>query len=292
MIYLISSLHCYLIGKVSVEIKPNLQYCVEELNNTPLIVLGCNSETPFCVNLYDVCYKKIKQQGVEVAEVNGNKYIFILGINLRVSKSLLIKVKNENILISINGYLNISINGEELCDVPCGNIKYSHYEIEGSFCYIYFEGERNFIVVLKDFKLIYANYYDEVNIKDKEKLFMTRLFDCMNHGKVFKVKDGVCEEYLIYLDDENLNMTSELAFIVFMDCLIAGNFKYCNNLLSADMRLENENNINNFFGKPDWYYPIEQNCVVLFKKNALAGIYKFEVVNKQIVNIIHLDSCQ
>ena len=292
MIYLISSLHCCLVGTENIEIKPNVQYCVEEINNTPLVVLDCDNQLPFCVNLHDVCYKKIKQNGIEVAEVNGNKYVFILGRNVGINKLLLIKVKNENVLISINAYLSISINGEELCNIPCGNIGYSHFEIDGSFCYIYFEGDRNFIAVLKDYKLIYANYYDEVNIKDKEKLFMTRLYDCMNHGKVFKVKDGVCEEYLIYLDDEDLNMTSEFAFIVFMDCLIAGNFKYCNHLLSEEMQLKNENSFKDFFAEPDWYYPVEQNSVVLFKKNALAGIYKFEVVNNKIVNIIHLDACQ
>ena len=73
---------------------------------------------------------------------------------------------------------------------------------------------------------------------------------------------------------------------VFLDCLKAGNYNYCNNLLGESLKQESVTNIKNFFCEFDFVYPLEENVFALIQKNTLSGIYKFEVLNSKIENII------
>ena len=169
------------------------------------------------------------------------------------------------------------------------DISYSHFEHDGEFLLIYFEGKRNFIVVIYKNQLKCASFYDECNINKSEKLFLCKLKDCLNHGRVFKIANNYFEEYLVYLDEFELNLKHRFVVAVFLDCLLAKNFKYCNNLLCEDIKQKESKNIELFFPSFDYYFEADENVYILIKKNALAGIYKFEINNLTITNIIQLN---
>ena len=76
---------------------------------------------------------------------------------------------------------------------------------------------------------------------------------------------------------------------MFLDCVKAGNLKYANQLLTEELKQKDVNNIKNFFPEFDCYTCISQNEFFVFKKNTLAGIYKFEIINLEISNITQLE---
>ena len=76
---------------------------------------------------------------------------------------------------------------------------------------------------------------------------------------------------------------------MFLDCLRVGNFNFCNSMLSDSIKQEDSKNIKTFFPEFDDYYPIEDNIVILFKKNAPQGKFKFELNLDKIENIIQID---
>jgi hypothetical protein len=97
------------------------------------------------------------------------------------------------------------------------------------------------------------------------------------------------EEYLVYLDDEKLNLKEEFVSFVFLDCVKAKNFKYANELLCDNLKLENEKEIEKFFPEFDYFYPAQKNSFILINKNTLAGIFEFNIHNNLILNIIRSD---
>ena len=132
---------------------------------------------------------------------------------------------------------------------------------------------------------LFSSYYDEVNIDSDERFFMCRLFDSLNHGMVCRIKEGMVEKYCVYLDDEDLLLKPCFVPIVFLDCVLASNFSYCNNLLCDKLKIKEKQQIKNFFPTFDFVYPIDETTVILANKNTLAGIYEFEVENSLIKNI-------
>ena len=83
-----------------------------------------------------------------------------------------------------------------------------------------------------------------------------------------------------------MNLNSEFTMVVFLDALMAGNFEYCNRLLSEDIRQEDASKIVDFFPKFDDYIPLANNSVAMIEKHTLAGIFKFDIVDSKIENII------
>ena len=191
------------------------------------------------------------------------------------------------ISIHISKNLKITINGK-VYEIDAQGINYLSYETFNKMILIYFSGERNFVVIIKGEQVTDYSYYDECNFDDKERYFMCRLHDSLNHGKVIHIFEEKVEKYLVYLDENDLCLKNEFVSCVFVDCLLVGNFKYCNNLLCESLKQKDENNIKNFFCEFDYVCYLEENVFATFKKNALAGIYKFEVNNLLISNIIEL----
>ena len=70
-----------------------------------------------------------------------------------------------------------------------------------------------------------------------------------------------------------------------MDCVVAGNFKYCANLVEKSLGFD-EKTAKQFFPEFDSYFPLNSTTMALIKKNALVGICEFEIVDDKIVNII------
>lgn len=115
---------------------------------------------------------------------------------------------------------------------------------------------------------------------------MKRLKDSLNHGKVYLIKDKKFDSYLIYLDEEDMHLCSQLVMVVFLDALVAGNFEYCNQMLAEDIHQEDAKSIQKFFPEFDDYQAIDSYNVALLRKNTLAGIFEFKIVDNKIENII------
>ena len=193
--------------------------------------------------------------------------------------------KNKRYLISMCGGIKITQQGKWICDLNVDNLKYSHYEEIENILILYFSGERRFVVAIKEAELEYFGYIDECNIKDDEKYFLEKQHDSLNHGKVFHVAKGVCEKYLVYLDDNELCLKDEFLPIVFLDCVKVKNLNYARALTNLDFK---DNSAFSFFPEYDFFYPVSKSKVILLNKNTLAGICEFEIKNSKIENIVML----
>lgn len=279
MRYLISMFDCVLDEN---ELTKNCCYTVENISNKNLVVYNQNNNLPIlisfknCFNLSKICYKQ-------------NEYYFLFDKNSNNNGIFMFKYQNKQLTVCVFDSLSISLDGEIILNKEVSGVTYSHFEIKNQFCFIYFCGKRNFVVVLNGGKVEFCSFYDEVNISENEFYFMCKLYDCLNHGKVFHIKDKIVDNYLVYLDDLDLNLRTEFVGCVFLDCLLAGNLKYANNLLSAELKQKQENNILKFLPEFDFYYPISKTEFILVKKNTLAGILIFELNNLEISNITLLD---
>ncbi len=206
-----------------------------------------------------------------------------------------IKYLNKIININITNSLIITLDGEVLVKTKIWNISYSHFEIWKEYLLIYFNGDRDYVVIIKKDQCIASLYVDEYNEDKSDRYFLTNLFDGLKHGRVVHI--GVTDEsYVVYLENEVPCTNIEFLSKLFLDCMLAENYSYANKLLVEDIRQTPNNKLKEFFPTFDAFYPLEDNVVILFdtqdvndKKNTLAGIYKFEIINNQISNIYELE---
>ena len=282
MRYIVPLFDCFLFNTETILLNKFATYRIENYNNTTFLVVGKNTESPFILDFK-------KSANCQIVKVKNDEYYFLHSKENNETISNVFKVNNKMISVATGVNLSICIEDEILYNSYNPNLNFSHYENFGDFCFLHFIGKRNFVAAIKQNKLCCATYYDEFNKTETKKIFMCKQFDSLNHGKVFSFTENSFEEYLVYLDNNDLQMKNEFVVHIFLDCLIATNYKYCNDLLSSDLKLSNCQNISNFFPEFDFYYPIENNIVILFKKNTLAGIYKFEVDNLNISNITQLE---
>lgn len=282
MIYLIPMFDCCVVAEDTFFLKANARYKIVEKGRNCGIVFGYKNEIPFLLDL--------NHQSKNILKVNNgvNCFYFLFPSYYSGFFTTKFSYHSKELIINLSNKLIITFDGVLICEQNVENLKYSHHEVNKNLCLIYFTGERNFVVVLKDGELCFANYYDECNDKKEEKYFMCKLNDSLNHGMVCYVKEDVCETYCVYLDNEELNLKQEFIPFVFLDCVKATNFKYCNELLGENLRMENEKQIKEFFPEFDYFYPLTKNTFMLAKKNTLAGIYNFEVENNHILNITNL----
>lgn len=275
MNYLISFFDCFVLAD-NFPILKNVKYEFEFSKNQVDILCSNSTLVPFFQfnkNIQKVKYKF-------------DTYYFLIGENNTNTSIVSLNVNSKQITIQRSGELKIFVDGKVVCDEMVNDMEFSHYEKEGDILFIYFSGERNFVVVMKEFKLCFAGYYDECNIAEGEKYFLLRLRDCLNHGRVCHISKNQVETFLVYLDDYELNMKYEFVASVFLDCVIAGNYKYANSVLKKEIQLKKEGDFNSFFPCFDKYYLIEDNVAVLFHKNQNVGVVEFEVCNLEISNII------
>ncbi len=280
MRYIIPRFDCVLCCDQNIVLYKNVQYSCENVDNKNFIVFGKNNEIPFYFN-----FGCLSSANVEKVIYKNNEYYF-LNSNTNSNQGMYqFKYQNKQLCVALFENLVVSIDGETIFYEPVENINYSHYEIKNQHCFIYFSGKRNYVVVISASEVKVATYYDEVNVKENEHFYMCRLNDSLNHGKVFHIKDKTFEDYLVYLDDFDLNLKSNFVACVFLDCLLAGNLNYANELLNADLKQDNKENLSKFFPKFDYFFPINESEVILMKKNTLAGIYSFEINDCKITNI-------
>lgn len=251
-------------------------YCFEKFENN----LFCFEDGQlFCLNAN---YKNLLKATCEKDE-----YYFLFYEKIKEAKILKFVHSGDEYFLTVSSNLLICWNNQIIKDVYVGDVEFSHTEIVGKILIIYFIGERNFVLMLEQGKVLCADFYDEFNFKDNTKLFLSKQYDSLNHGRVYKINNNKFETYLVYLDDEELNLKKDFIANVFLDCLIVGNYKYCNQLLDESIKQKNAEDINLFFPHFDYFYIVE-NVAILTNKNALAGIYKFEISNLKIANITQL----
>ena len=221
MNYLVPLFDCLLMSTENFQLNKNVKYEIEN-DKSPAVIFSYGNILPF---VFDV--KKESENYLKVT-VYADNYYFLFHKKCCNNFCFKISYKGKEILINLSGKLNISIDGKVVLDKVVDDLTFYNYEIVGDVCLIYFSGKRNFLVVIKDKEVCFANYYDEYNLKDGEKFFMCKLNDSLNHGKVCHIKDSTIETYLAYLDNEDLNLKSNFVGFVFLDCLLAENYKYCN----------------------------------------------------------------
>lgn len=261
----------------------NAKYKFEEVENEDFLFVS-----PFCLpittNFYKLCYKNLKQKNAICVKHEQDFYIFLKFSPIFDCFYTQFSFKGALVGVCLSSEISISINGNIKFSTKNCQLKFSHYEQKGDFCFIHFVGKTNFVAILKGQELAFADYYHQANINKNELYFLTKLCDSLNHGRVCHFKDNKLENYLVYLDDEELNLKQEFLPCVFLDCLLAGNYKYCNMLLAENLKHAKPERIKDFFCEFDKFYFLKPNCCALLKKDALAGICEFEILNDKIVN--------
>lgn len=265
-------------------LKSYVPYSVQEIDNQIAMCVAKNKNT-FYINFYEAFNGFATAKNFARVKFGCDNFLFLFFQNEIEPDFRTFKFSTKQVLISLQKELTICVDEKQVVHKSVENIKFSHYEIEGQICYIFFEGKKNFLVCLKNDELVWADYFDEYNCEKDERQILKHLNDGLNHGRVLSVKQNEVEKYLVYLDDYEMNLKPEFLALVFMDCLKAENYKYCLNLVDKSICF-NKDNIKEFFPEFDEYFPFNATTIALFKKNALVGICEFEIVDDKIVNII------
>lgn len=283
MIFLISRQECEL-AELNITILPNVKYELTKIENKYYTFLFDGE--PVCVNLFKILNNAAHKHILKV-NFNGNVYLFFNFLPTQPINVLDVQIDNLCFNLVISNNLIINVNGNTILNEPCRDVTFSHFEKFKGYTFLFFNGKRKYYVLLKQGELICNGYYDEINKTESEIYVLTKLFDALNHGRVCHIKDDY-ENYLVYLDENELKLKPEMNFLIFLDCLKAKNYKYCNNLLAENLKQQTPEDIAKFFNEFDYFYPESENTALCFKKNALVGIYKFELENNLISNIVVL----
>lgn len=289
MNYLISRFACIIKGKEELKLKPMAKYCFDDISDETYIVFSELGEIAYAINFYSLIYLNATNKYVLKFEYGKDTYLILTQTSELKPFVTSIKYLSTDVIVSLSSELDISISGECVLNRKLYDIKYSHFEIEGNILIIYFTGKRNYVVVIDNKKLKFDSYYDECNVEKDEKYFMCKCYDIINHGSVCHIKDKEVETYLVYLDDFELKLKREFVACVFLDCVRVKNYKYANSMLDSEIANDDANNIGKFFPQFDNYYIIDNNLTALINKNTLAGIYKFEIENLSIRNIVEIN---
>ena len=278
MNYLIPLFDCILFSSAFYNLKANVKYCFDSFDDFAL-VFGNANELPFIFN-------KESNNVLKITDKNDN-YYFLFPTRINDFFTTKFVFKSKEFIISKSNKLLITCEGVLICEENVDNINFSHFEIVDNFCFIYFNGNRRYLVILENDEICFSGYYDECNISE-ERFYMSRQNDSLNHGLVCHIKEKKFEKYLVYLDDAEMNLKVEFLPLVFLDCIKAKNFKYANELLVEDLKLNQLEDFENFFSTFDYVYPLNETRIVLLNKNTLAGIYEFSIENNKICNIKNL----
>ena len=223
-----------------------------------------------------------------LCEFLGDKYFFVLLPKQSLCETFCFSYNGKNYTLNFSSKLHVFCDNSLIFEKDlCGcRLKFSHSESFGKMFLVYFEGRRNFVLVLHNDN-VFADFYDELNNSKNEKWFMRKLCDSLNHGRVINIKDNKIDEYLVYLDENELKLKDDFVPLIFFDCVLANNFNYALELLCESLKTNGEVGVKEFFGEFD-YFCEHNGKYFLLNKNALVGIYRFEIVDCKIENIVSL----
>lgn len=286
MNYLISNCDCNICDIPNISIKANVPYKVEDVENKICCCVANNAE-PLYVNFYESYshFATSNYKNLTCFEWKSDRYLFLTFHNFEGCDLRSFEFSGKQISVMCSKNIVVNMGEKQLVNMNVKDIKFSHYETDKDNCYIFFVGKRNFLVAFNKDKLLWADYYDEYNSDKEERQILKHLNDGLNQGKVLSVKAGETETYLVYIDDYEMNLKPDFIALIFMDCVVAGNFKYCVNLVEKSLGFD-EKMAKQFFPEFDSYFPLNSTTIALIKKNALVGICEFEIVDDKIVNII------
>ena len=163
------------------------------MENSNYIVCGKNGEIPFALNFSNPA----NNENLEIVKYKSDEYYFLHSTMVATGSFVQIKHFNRQICVSQINELSITIDGDLVLSENVRDVSYSHYEVLGDLCIIYFLGKRKYFIVIKGNELCCANYYDELNLDGEERFYLCRLRDSLNHGKVCHIKDKKYDDYLV-----------------------------------------------------------------------------------------------
>lgn len=289
MNYLISNQDCEIVSAQKFVVKANVPYIISDLKNETISCKYLSVNQDICC--MDINFEKAYSGVVNTDKVfavrnNKDSFCFLFFPSWSKQDFRCFEFLSKQVFVLIGENLIVNYGDRQLFKEKLSGITFKDFQIIDGLCYIYFGGDRNFLICFDKDKLIWADFYDEYNCTDDERQFLRHMNDSLNHGKVLNLKGQKVEQYLVYLDDYEMNLKPDFVALIFMDCFIAGNFNYCLKLLDDKISLNNAEDIKNFFPDCDSYFPLNACSVVLFKKNALVGICDFEINGDKICNII------
>ncbi len=295
MVYLISDFACEVCssrqGEEDFSLTAFVPYQIEGLTDEKVLIIDADTGVPFYINLFDICKRGKKHNNVSIFEAGGDKYLLLHQKRKGRGSCVNFRYKNEDISVINGEKLMIFCSGEKIFEKSAGNIIYSHHEIFGDFCLIFFTGEKNFLAVLKGCIVVEAGAFDtwEEDNETGTRYFLARLKDALNHGRVIEVSSKEAKSYLVYLDDFDLLLNEALTAHIFLDCLVAGNFNYCNHLLAEDLRQDQPQHISEFFPVFSDYVCIRENLFLLLdeaQEQRIVGLAEFSLSDGKIDNIM------
>ena len=200
MRYIIPLFNCVLCADENFTMYKNVQYSCENVDNKNFIVIGKNKEIPFSFSFIDSLNDNVKK-----VKYKSNEFYFLKSNTKWNQGFYQFKYQSKQVCIALFENLIISIDGETILNEQVEGIYYSHFEIKNQICFIYFTGKRKYVVVLQNNEIKVSSFYDEINISENEFYFMCKLYDSLNHGRVFHIKDKNVEEDKVEIWKELLN---------------------------------------------------------------------------------------
>lgn len=283
MVYLLSNKDCII---DDVEIKAGAKYFLNDMENKCVRIVDKTSGKILAVNFYDLIYNASIVDFVKIVEFKHD--IFCILNFFENSQSLTFNVFDEILYLEISNQILVCFGDCKKIVKLENNIHFSHIEYFDKLCVLFFEGKRNFAIIIEKEKIQFVGYYDEIVLKDNDLTTLTRIEDSINHGLVTKIEKGKFDSYLVYLDENDLCLKPKFCMCVFLDCVLVENYSYIKNLLD-DTLLEQIDNLKVFFEGIKEYYPIDETHCIVIKKDAQTDIFEFSISDNKVSNITIVD---
>ena len=216
----------------------------------------------------------------------GDNYFIIKPFRINSVGFFSVNYLNKSVDITLCDKLVVCINGVKLIEKEVEGLSYQGFKIVKGHLVLNFEGIRTFVVIIKEEEVLCAEYYHEANEEGEDIYFLKRLNDSINHGRVFCIKSGKFDSYLVYLDNESMSLKEELLPLVFLDVIIAKNYGYACNLLDNELKPKNKEDLAEFFLEFDNFLPLPCKDFCLLKNGKPVGVAEFKTKNDKICSIV------
>lgn len=286
MIYLISFSDCVVDSGVFVEIKANAKYRLENIEDKFINFINKKTGRICAVNFFKILNGFDLNENIKVVKFRQDIYCFL---DLQENRqNYTFNIFDETLVVEISNHIYVKYAGDQEKIILEKDIKFSHIDRFGKIMVLYFDGERNFTILLNEEKILFAGFYDELKVDKDELAMLCKVNDSINHGWVVKIAKQEFEKYLVYLDDNEMKLKEKFLLSTFMDCVLVENFKYLKNLLDESL-VDQVENLKLFFEGVKEYFVIDENHCVVMKKDAQMDIFEFSILKNKVINITVVD---